>query len=74
MRRVLWGHVARRLADQRRKVVSEHLAREPPAALPAAERHARPPVRREATITARAGHRTRPVVFAPDAPPARPPL
>ena len=34
----------------------------------------RSPFRREATITARAGHRTRPVVFTPDAPPPRPPL
>ena len=34
----------------------------------------RPPFRREATITARAAHRTGAVIFAPDAPPPRPPL
>ena len=46
-----------------------------PAALPAPDGHApRAAVRRAATITARAGHRTRPVVVTPDAPPARPPL
>ena len=40
-----------------------------PAALPAPECHVpRSPFRREAIITARAGHRTRPVIFAPDAP------
>ena len=56
---------------------AERLAIETPAvpALPAPERHApRSPFRREATITARAGHRTGAVVFTPDAPPARPPL
>ena len=72
------GHVARRLAYQRGQVCQERLAIEfpaVPAALPAPECHApRAAVRREATITARAGHRTRPVVFTPDAPPARPPL
>ena len=72
------GHVARRLAYQRGQVCQERLAIEfpaVPAALPAPECHApRAAFRREATITARAGHRTRPVVFTPDAPPARPPL
>ena len=69
------GHVARRLAYQRGQVCQERLAIEFPAALPAPDGHApRSPFRRETTITARAGHRTRPVIFAPDAPPARPPL
>ena len=46
-----------------------------PAALPAPECHVpRAPFRREATITARAAHRTGAVIFAPDAPPPRPPL
>ena len=71
------GHVARRLAAQRGQVCNERLAIETPAvpATPAPDGHApRAAFRREATITARAGHRTRPVVFTPDAPPARPPL
>ena len=72
------GHVARRLAYQRGQVCQERLAIEfpaVPAALPAPECHApRAAFRRAATITARAGHRTRPVVVTPDAPPARPPL
>ena len=71
------GHVARRLAAQRGQVCNERLAIETPAvpATPAPDGHApRAAVRREATITARAGHRTRPVAVTPDAPPARPPL
>ena len=72
------GHVARRLAYQRGQVCQERLAIEfpaVPAALPAPECHVpRAPFRREATITARGAHRTGAVIFAPDAPPARPPL
>ena len=72
------GHVARRLAYQRGQVCQERLAIEfpaVPAALRAPECHVpRSPFRREATITARAAHRTGAVIFAPDAPPPRPPL
>ena len=61
------------LAYQRVKVCPERLAIEPRSAPPAAELHApRSPFRREATIAARAAHRTWAVVFAPDAPPASP--
>ena len=72
------GHVARRLAAQRGQVCQERRAIEfpaVPAALPAPECHVpRSPFRRAATITARAAHRTGAVIFAPDAPPPRPPL
>ena len=72
------GHVARRLAYQRGQVCQERLAIEfpaVPAALQAPECHVpRAPFRREATITARAAHRTGAVIFAPDAPPPSPPL
>ena len=72
------GHVARRRAAPRGPVCQERRAIEfpaVPAALPAPECHVPPPpFRREATITARAAHRTGAVIFAPDAPPPRPPL
>ena len=72
------GHVACRLAAQRGQVCQERLAIEfpaVPAALPAPECNVpRSPFRRAATITARAAHRTGAVIFAPDAPPPRPPL
>ena len=68
------GHVARRLAAPRGQVCNERLAIETPAvpATPVPDGHApRAAFRREATITARAGHRTRPVVVTPDAPTRR---
>ena len=69
------GRGGRFSARRKRETVLRLLRGEVCQERPAPDGHApRAAVRRAATITARAGHRTRPVVCTPDAPPARPPL